>query len=241
MPLLEIAANSISSALAAQEGGADRIELCCSLDEGGLTPSFGVIATVRDRLRIPIHVLIRPRPGDFLYDEADCEAMIRDIQACVRLGCEGVVIGALDPDGNIDRTVCRPLIEAAGPLEITFHRAIDAARNPEDALEQVAALGCHRVLTSGACRSAATGADAIARLVARAGDRIDIMAGGGITPENLVPLARATGARHFHASAKTVHRSDMRWRNEALAGLDPDHVRTSVLAVRELVAALRSV
>ena len=125
--LLEISANSLASALAAQAGGADRVELCENLGEGGTTPSYGAIAVARERLRIPLYVLIRPRAGDFLYSEDERAAMRADVEACVRLGCDGVVIGALDADGEIDAQVCGELIAAAGPLGVTFHRAFDAA------------------------------------------------------------------------------------------------------------------
>ncbi len=147
---LEIASNSLASALAAQAGGADRIELFDNLAEGGTTPSFATIAIARERLSIPLFVLVRPRPGDFHYDALETELMLRDIAQCRALGCDGVVIGALDVQGNIDLPLCRELVQAAGPLQVTFHRAFDAARDLPAALEQVIGLGCQRVLTSGA-------------------------------------------------------------------------------------------
>lgn len=147
---LEIASNSLASALAAQAGGADRIELFDNLAEGGTTPSFASIAIARERLSIPLFVLVRPRPGDFHYDALETELMLRDIAQCRALGCDGVVIGALDAQGNVDLPLCRELVQAAGPLQVTFHRAFDAARDLPAALEQVVGLGCQRVLTSGA-------------------------------------------------------------------------------------------
>jgi len=238
-PVLEISAGSLASALAAQEGGADRVELCDNLAEGGTTPSYGAIAVARDRLRIPLYVLIRPRGGDFLYDAAERAAMVADIEACVRLGCDGVVIGALDADGEVDAAVCREQIAAAGSLGITFHRAFDAARDPGRALEAAVALGCERILTSGGAADAFAGADRIAALVAQAAGRIALMAGAGVTPQNIAELARRAGVRELHASAKAPRRSAMRYRNDALAGLSPDWSQSDAQRVRDLVAALR--
>lgn len=146
---LEIAANALESALAAQAGGADRVELCENLGEGGCTPSYGTLTLARERLSIPLYVLIRPRGGDFVYSPAEWEAMRRDVALCVRLGCDGVVIGALTAGGEIDSEGCASLVAAAGPLGVTFHRAFDSVRDPRRALEQIIALGCERVLTSG--------------------------------------------------------------------------------------------
>jgi hypothetical protein len=147
--LLEIAANSVESALAAQAGGADRVELCANLGEGGTTPSFGSIAFARDRLRIPLHVLVRARAGDFTCSPAELEAMRRDVEACVRLGCDGVVIGLLDIAGHVDLAGCRVLIEAAGGLDVTFHRAFDVVADRTTAMERIIGLGCSRILSSG--------------------------------------------------------------------------------------------
>ncbi|HZV22421.1 MAG TPA: copper homeostasis protein CutC [Luteimonas sp.] len=238
-PLLEIAAGSLDSALAAQAGGADRVELCTNLAEGGTTPSYGMLAAARDHLRIPLYVLIRPRAGDFRYDAAETEAMLRDVEICVRLGCDGVVIGALDAFGHVDATLCSQLVAAAGPLGTTFHRAFDAARDPAAALESIIALGCGRVLTSGARATAAEGADAIAGYVAQAAGRIRVMAGAGINAGNIADLIARSGADEFHASARALHASPMRHRNDALPGLSPDWWRTGEAQVHALVAALR--
>jgi copper homeostasis protein len=239
MPLLEIAAASIASALAAQEGGADRIELCANLREGGTTPSYGTLAEARTRLRIPIHVLIRPRGGDFLYDEAEVAVILRDIAACVQAGAHGVVIGALDTDADIDVALCRRFIAAAGPLDVTFHRAFDAARDQEQALESIIALGCKRVLTSGGAASAPLGADALARIVKQARGRIAIMAGGGVTSANVRELVAHSGVSECHASAGGERKSDMHLRRTDLPGLEPDFVQTDVARVHALVTALR--
>lgn len=241
-PLLEIAANSVASALAAQAGGADRIELCENLSEGGTTPSHGTLAVVRERLRIPVYVLIRPRGGDFLYDDAELEAMRRDIEHCARLGCDGVVIGALDADGAVDVPRCRELIAAAGTMGVTFHRAFDAARDQAEALQAVVALGCERVLTSGTAPDALTGAESIAALVAqRAGQGLRIMAGAGITAGNIRSIAERSGAHEFHASARSLYRSAMRYQRSGLHGLEPDRMQTDVETVHALIAALKGI
>ncbi|QWF19387.1 copper homeostasis protein CutC [Lysobacter capsici] len=236
---LEISANSLGSALAAQAGGADRVELCENLGEGGTTPSYGSIAVARDRLRIALYVLIRPRAGDFLYDESECAVMRADIENCVRLGCDGVVIGALDARGDIDTALCRDLVAAAGPLGVTFHRAFDAARDQSAALEAAIGLGCERILTSGGADDAWSGADRIAALAEQAGDRIALMAGAGVTAQNIVALARRANVHELHASAKAPRQSAMTYRNETLAGLSPDWVQSDAQRVAELVAALR--
>ncbi|MGN7918145.1 MULTISPECIES: copper homeostasis protein CutC [Lysobacter] len=235
---LEISANSLGSALAAQAGGADRVELCENLGEGGTTPSYGTLAVARERLRIPLYVLIRPRGGDFLYDDSELAVMRADVEACVRLGCDGVVIGALDADGEVDAATCRELIAAAGSLGVTFHRAFDAARDQGRALEAAIALGCERILTSGGAADAWNGADRIAALVEQAAGRIGLMAGAGVTVQNIVALAQRAAVGELHASAKMPKRSAMRYRNEALAGLSADWEQSDEQRVRELVRAL---
>jgi copper homeostasis protein len=237
--VLEIAANSLASAQAAQEGGADRIELCAALELGGLTPSYAQIALTRERLRIPIYVLIRPRTGDFVYSGSECETMQRDIETCVSLGCEGVVIGALDGSGSVDTNRCRALIAAAGKLGVTFHRAFDMSHDPATALEDIIALGCERVLTSGAQADAVAGAALIANLVVQAAGRISVMPGAGVTAQNIAVLRALTGAREFHASAKRELPSGMRGRN-TLPGMTAGEVLSDVGQVRALVAALNS-
>ena len=237
---LEIAANSLASALAAQDGGADRIELCSALEVGGLTPSHGLIALIRDRLRIPIYVLIRPRAGDFVYNESEFETMRRDIEACVTLGCDGVVIGALDVDRNVDSAHLRELMRAAGTLGVTFHRAIDVSRDPSATLEDIIALGCERVLTSGAASSAPRGALAIRKLVDQAAHRIIVMPGAGVDASTVVALRDQTGATEFHASARVVLPSRVRDATGVLVDMASGETRSSIDKVRALVAALAS-
>lgn len=238
--VLEVAANSVASALAAQAGGAGRVELCAALELGGLTPSHATIAMARERLRIPLYVLIRPRAGDFLYDDLECEAMQRDIETCVALGCDGVVLGVLDAEGQVDVERCRSLIAAAGRLGVTFHRAFDLVRDPRRALADVIALGCERVLTSGGQASAMEGITLIRSLVAQAAGRLVVMPGAGVTASNLFALA-ATGAREFHASAKLQLASRMRHRPERLADMQVGELRSDVQQVRALVQALQAI
>ena len=238
--ILEIAANSVASALAAQQGGANRVELCTALELGGLTPSHAQIALAREHLRIPLYVLIRPRAGDFLYSELECETMRRDIETCVALGCDGVVLGVLDAEGQVDSARCRPLIAAAGKLGVTFHRAFDLSRDPAQALEDIVALGCERILTSGAQASAPDGAALIRELVAQAAGRIAVMPGAGITAQNIAALAAATGAVEFHASAKQQHPSAMRHQRPCLSDMEGGEVRSDVEQVRALATALQT-
>lgn len=236
--LLEIASNSVASALAAQAGGADRIELFDNLAEGGTTPSCGSIAVARERLHVPLFVLIRARPGDFHYGALEAEIMLRDIAHCRQLGCDGVVIGALDADGNVDTALCRELVSAAGPMQVTFHRAFDAARDLPAALEQVIALGCQRVLSSGGQASAEAGAEMLAALVVQSNARIGVMAGAGLNARNIAAVAARSGCDELHASAKAVQPSAMRHHNPALVGLSPDWVGTDAGEVAALRAAL---
>jgi len=238
--LLEIAANSLASALAAEAGGADRIELCTGLELGGLTPSWAQIAQVRERLSIPLYVLIRPRAGDFLYNDDELTIMQRDIETCLSLGCDGVVFGVLDADARIDVARCRPLMLAANGMGVTFHRAFDMVRDQRQALEDVMTLGAERVLTSGGASSAETGAAAIARLVEQAAGRIAIMPGAGIKASNIASIVAATGATECHASAKANLPSGMHWTNLALSDMAGGEIRSDEDEVRALVDALRS-
>ncbi|HEX7340604.1 MAG TPA: copper homeostasis protein CutC [Rhodanobacteraceae bacterium] len=237
-PLLEIAAVSVAAALAAQQGGADRLELCTGLEVGGLTPSLGLMALVRERVRLPIHVLIRPRAGDFLYDDDEFDIMCRDIEQALALGCEGVVLGVLDADGKVDVPRCRALIGAAKGMDITFHRAIDVCRDPSAALEELIALGCNRVLTSGGASKAPAGAANIRALIEQAAGRIEVLPGGGVTPENIASLAQATGADQFHASAKRQLPGAMRFARGTLADMEAGAWTSDVALVRGLREAL---
>lgn len=235
---LEIAANSLASALAAQAGGADRIELCENLAEGGTTPSHGTLALARERLSIPVYVLIRPRPGDFLYSADEVAIMLRDIRHCRELGVQGVVIGALDAQGRVDVAICSELAAAADGMGVTFHRAFDASRDLSESLETIITLGCERVLTSGGRADAVSGGDVLAGLVAQAAGRIAVLAGAGLNAANVAALVARTGVREVHASAKAVRTSAMQYRNVALTGLDYDWQQSDEDGVRALRSAL---
>lgn len=237
MALLEVAANSVASAFAAQEGGAGRVELCASLDEGGVTPSHGTIVLAREGLTIPMYVLIRPRGGDFLYENVEIEAMLDDIAHCRDLGCDGVVVGALTAEGEVDVEACALFVRAAGDMGVTFHRAFDLVADRAAALETLIELGFERVLTSGGMPSAVAGAASLARLVAQAGGRIVVMPGAGVEPGNAAALRATTRAREFHASAKRRFPSGMQLPADAL-GMGAGETRTDVATVRAIVAAL---
>jgi copper homeostasis protein len=237
--VLEIAANSLASALAAQEGGASRIELCSALELGGLTPSPGQIALVREKLSIPVHVLVRPRAGDFAYADEEHATMLADVERCAAAGCDGVVVGALTVDGEVDVARCRELVSAAARLDLTFHRAIDVCRDPAAALEAIIGLGFTRVLSSGCAASAIEGSAKLRRLIEQAAGRIGIMPGAGVGADNIAALMAATGAREFHASAKRPLPTRMRFTPADALGMAGGETRSDAAAVRRLVEALR--
>jgi copper homeostasis protein len=220
-------------------GGAARVELCSALELGGLTPSQAAIATAVARLRIPVHVLIRPRAGDFVFDDLECEVMRHDIETCKALGCAGVVIGVLTADGDVDARRCQVLMDAARGMSATFHRAFDFARDPERALEAIIGLGCHRLLTSGQADDAMAGAPLIRKLIERAHGRITVMPGGGIGAHNIAAIAGATGAREFHASAKVRVPARMHPPQATIGDMDATHWQTDAAEVRARVDALR--
>ncbi|MFC3563552.1 copper homeostasis protein CutC [Pedobacter jamesrossensis] len=211
--ILEICANSYSSALAAQNGGAKRVEFCDNLAEGGTTPSYGQIALAKRNLSIEIWPIIRPRGGDFLYSDIEFDLMKEDIISCKSLNCDGVVIGILKADGSIDKERTKVLIDLAKPMQVAFHRAFDMSNNMETALEDLIDLGVVRVLTSGGSSSAFQGIEKLAELVKRANGRISIMPGAGINESNIQELIDKTGATNFHASAKVFVQSQMVYRN----------------------------
>ena len=214
--LLEICANSVKSCIEAQKGGAYRVELCAGIPEGGTTPSYGDIVLARELLKIKLNVIIRPRGGDFLYNDLENKIMLKDIENAGRLGVDGVVIGCLNPEGDIDMKRNKELIDAAGDMSITFHRAFDMCRDPYDALEKIIELGCDRILTSGQQPKAVEGINLLKELVERAGDRIIIMPGSGVNADNILHLARETGAIEFHLSAREPIESGMLYRNPNL-------------------------
>ncbi|MGC4015932.1 MAG: copper homeostasis protein CutC [Luteolibacter sp.] len=210
---LEICIDSVESAVAAERAGAVRVELCAGLMEGGITPSAGMIRAVRQQVSLGLMVIIRPRGGDFLYDDAEMEVMLEDVAVARKLGADGIVIGALLADGRVDEEKTRALMAAAGPLQVTFHRAFDVSRDPFESLETLASLGVQRILTSGQEASVLEGAEVIRELVKKAGERLIILPGGGITPRNISKIAALTEASEFHLSCRRTLDSGMTWRN----------------------------
>jgi len=214
--VIEIAANSLQSALNARHGGASRIELCADLELGGTTPSAGLIRKVRSALDIPVFVLIRPRSGDFIYTESELEVMLEDISFCRQAGVDGIVSGILHPDGTIDEAGLKRLLQEASGMQFTFHRAFDITVFPSQSLQVLKSHGVHRILTSGQKDNAIEGRSLIRQLVEEAGDDIIIMPGCGINENNILPLAEFTGAREFHASMRTRVKSPILYHNRSL-------------------------
>jgi copper homeostasis protein len=238
--VLEICVDSLDSARAAERGGAQRIELCSDLMEGGVTPSSGLISAVREALTIPVFVIIRPRGGDFYYTAEEFGVMKRDVAAAKSYGAGGVVVGALTQNGQVDVERTQELVELARPMGVTFHRAIDRAEQIDEALEAVIRTGADRVLTSGGRQTAEQGVENISRLVTNAAGRIGVMVCGTIRKENIGQIARKTNASEFHASLRKKMKSPVAHQNSALSlgevGLD-EFARYAVTA--EDVRALR--
>jgi copper homeostasis protein len=209
---LEICSGSLESAVNAQLAGADRVELCDNLPEGGTTPSFGSIVSARENLTIGLHVIIRPRGGDFLYSDPEFDIMRRDVELCGEYGIDGIVTGLLRKDGSIDTERTAKLIELAYPMSVTFHRAFDMCDDPYKGIEDIISTGAARILTSGQKNSVPEGADLIHELIKKAGTRIIIMPGSGLDEMNIAEIAKATGATEFHLTAQRIAESEMIFR-----------------------------
>jgi len=207
--VIEIATTDYTTTKSAIEGGADRIELCSALSEGGITPSFGLMKQCRKDFEVPLFPIIRPRSGDFFYTDDEFELMKHDVLLSKQIGCDGVVIGLLTADGNIDVERTALLVEMAYPMEVSFHRAFDRCKDPFKALEELINIGCQRILTSGQKPTASDGVELIADLIAKADDRIIIMPGSGVRKENIKAIAEKTGAIEFHSSVKGQKKSEM--------------------------------
>ena len=241
MALLEICCYSTECAVIAQQNGADRIELCAAPLEGGLTPSYGVLRATRQRVTIPVHPIIRPRGGDFCYTDGEFAAMLEDVRQVRSWGYPGVVIGILNPEGQVDVPRMRQMMVAAGPLAVTFHRAFDMCANPLQTADALAELGVARILTSGQQPSAEKGISLIRELIAR-NDTPTIMAGAGVRASNLSLFLEA-GVKEVHSSAGQWLPSDMRYRNPGLSmSTDPDADEYSRYAVDgAAVAAMKAI
>ena len=213
---LEVIGFDLESCLIAETHGANRIELCANPHEGGTTPSYGMIAVARQNTSIQLFPIIRPRGGDFFFSEYEFQSMITDIQQCEQLGCDGVVIGMLTRDGRVDVDRCTELIQHAGAMQVTFHRAFDRVKDPMQSLEEIIELSCTRILTSGLHPNVDLGREMLRKLVAAAGNRITIMPGSGVRSGNVLELAKFTGAKAFHSSARSTHPSTMEYLNPAM-------------------------
>lgn len=239
---LEVCAGCMESVWAAARGGAYRVELCSGLGEGGVTPSLGF---VKEALKVPglkKNILIRPRGGDFLYTPAEVEIMVQDILAVKDLGADGVVIGALCPDGTIDEEAMEKMLEAACGMEVTFHRAFDMSRDADESLERIIALGCDRILTSGMAPAAEVGIPTLRRMVERALGRISVMPGCGVKSANAAIIVKETGVGEIHASARCLQDSKMQFRQEGVCmgqkGDEYKRMATSEKEVFDIVCAL---
>jgi copper homeostasis protein len=241
---LEICVDSVESAMAAERGGAQRVELCGDLIEGGITPSHGLIAQVRRHIAIDLFVIIRPRAGDFCYSGSELDLMADDIAHARDLGANGIALGVLDEQAHVDLVCTRRLVQKAEPLPVTFHRAIDMTPDPCAELGRVIESGAQRVLTSGGSAKAIQGLTMIAHMQKLAGGRIRVMAGGGITAQTVARIAKATGATEFHASLRTHWPGPVRYRRPGLPMgeiHDREYLRYGVReeAVRALAQAVQ--
>ncbi|MDU1891771.1 MAG: copper homeostasis protein CutC [Dysgonomonas sp.] len=225
MITLEVCANSVQSALNGQRGGAVRVELCDNLSEGGTTPSLSQIEISRQLLDIQLNVLIRPREGDFLYSDLEFEEMKYDIHVCGKTKCDGVVFGILNPDGSVDMKRNKELVDIAKQygMSVTFHRAFDRCADIMKSLEDVIELGCDRILTSGGKVTTSEGKDVLKELIEKAGDRIKIMPGGGITENNISDLVKSTGLKEFHGSFRSQYRGRMEYVSPVFNNIDEEY------------------
>lgn len=236
--IIEIATSDFSTTRSAVEGGADRIELCANLAEGGTTPSFGTIKQCREAFTVSLFSIIRPRGGDFLYTDEEFQIMLHDVKLSKELGCDGVVIGLLNNDGTIDVTRTSLLVKAAYPMGITFHRAFDRCKDPFEALEQLMEIGCERILTSGQQPAAPEGVELISELNKLAADRIIIMPGSGVRKENIKMLAEKTGCTEFHSSLRGKEQSKMEFVHPAFKDSGESYMNNKISP--DDVRALRS-
>ena len=221
--IIEIASSDFATTKSAVEGGADRIELCANLAEGGTTPSYGTIKQCREAFDVLLYPIIRPRGGDFLYTKDEYEIMLQDVKLCKQLGCDGIVIGLLNMDGTIDVARTSELIETAYPMGVTFHRAFDRCKDPFEALEQLIEIGCERILTSGQQTTVNEGVELIAQLNKIADERIIIMPGSGVRKENIKMLAEKTGCVEFHSSLRGKIKSPMQFVHPGFAGSEESY------------------
>lgn len=240
--ILEVCVDSVESAIAAERGGARRIELCSNLLEGGVTPSAGLIAAVREAISIDLNVMIRPRAGDFCYSAGEIDIMRHDIQLAKEQGANGVVLGLLDSLGNVDSLHTRELVELASPLKVTFHRAFDMSQDLFRSLADLEKIGVHCILTSGGEQTALEGVRTLRRLVEAANGQLGIMAGSGIKEQNVATIVKQTGVRQIHASLKLSVPSSMEFqkRKISMGGLKGREYRHYVVDQHEVERLLQA-
>lgn len=227
---LEVIAFNIESCELAQISGAHRIELCDNPGEGGTTPSFGMIKAARKKVNIDLFPIIRPRGGDFLYNDDEFDIMKEDILQCKKIGCDGVVIGLLNTDGTVDKTRTSQLVNLAYPMSVSFHRAFDRANDPFKAMEDIIDCGCERILTSGQQPTAIEGTKLISALIKKAEEQIIIMPGSGLRSDNIISIAQQSGAVEFHSSARMTTDSKMNFNNPKMK----EQLKTVVLDAMEV-------
>ena len=231
--ILELAVFNLPSALTAAAGGADRIEVCENYSNGGTTPSYGILKTVREKVSIPAFVMICPRAGDFLYSDDEFEVIKKDILLSKQLGFDGTVCGILNMDGSIDKQRTGELVALAYPMEFTFHRAFDRCKDPLQALEDIIECGCNRILTSGQQANVLDGKELIQQLIQQADDRIIILPGGGLRSSNVAELKAFTGATEFHTSAKKLLPTKMQFINSNMND-DTDQISVDVEEIQRI-------
>jgi copper homeostasis protein len=237
--IIEIATSDFETTRSAVEGGADRIELCANLSEGGTTPSYGTIYQCREAFDVLIYPIIRPRGGDFLFSDDEYGIMLHEVKLCKQLGCDGIVTGILNEDGTIDIKRTAALVEIAYPMGVTFHRAFDRCREPFEALEQIINIGCERILTSGQQPTVNEGMELIAELNKKADHRIIIMPGSGVRKENLRLLVEKTGCTEFHSSLRGKTKSNMKFLHPVFENSAESYMNNSIDPVE--VSALKKI
>jgi copper homeostasis protein len=235
--LIEIATTDFATTKSAVDGGADRIELCSNLAEGGTTPSYGTIKECRKKFEVLLYPIIRPRGGDFLYTKSEYDTMVNDVRICKDLGCDGIVTGILNMDGTIDTVRTSEIVELAYPMGVTFHRAFDRCLDPMEALEELIEIGCERILTSGQKPTAPEAIDLIRQLNQKADHRIIIMPGSGVRKENIKMLATSTGCHEFHSSLREKEKSKMEFIHPAFEGSSESYMNNAINSAE--VKALR--
>ncbi|MDD4142379.1 MAG: copper homeostasis protein CutC [Bacteroidales bacterium] len=234
MPIFEICCNSIQSGINAQLADANRIELCANHASGGTTPSYGTLKLFREKIYLPVNVLIRPRSGDFCYSESEYQEIIEDILMCKKLGYDGIVCGILKPDGNIDVTRTKNLVDISRPLSFTFHRAFDVSKDSSQSLEDIILTSADRILTSGMHKTAFEGKDVLASLIKQAKDRIIIMPGSGINDSNILALYESTRATEFHFSGSSSTDSVMSFKRQNIISTTEDDYKISTSDIEKI-------